>query len=67
MTKSMFFTSPTIPNEELYCLRKVCFIIEEGPKELIFEEEAAPAIADNEEETNKIDGVFLCREPGQGY
>ncbi len=59
--KSVFFTSPSIPNEELYCLRKFCSVIEDGPKELNFEEEAiAPSNADEEEETNDIDGGVFC-------
>ncbi len=35
--KSMFFTSITIPNKELYCTRKFCSILEDGPKDLFFE------------------------------
>ncbi len=59
--KSVFFTSPTIQNKELYCSRKFCSIIEEGPKELIFEEESiVPSNADEEEEANEIDGGVFC-------
>ncbi len=54
--KSVFFTSPSIPNEELYCSKKFCIILREGPADFLFEDEAINASNFGEEEdSNEID------------
>ena len=54
--KSVFFTSPSIPNEELYCSKKFCIILSEGPADFFFEDEAINASNFGEEEdSNEID------------
>ncbi len=57
-TKSVFFSSPSIPDEELYCSRKFCVVLEEGPSKDFFDEEDVTPTIDNEAPTlnnNEID------------
>ncbi len=51
-----FFTLAFIPNKELYSQRKFCIVLREGPKDLLFEDEATNDPHTGEEEDfNGID------------
>ena len=66
MTNSVFFSSPSIPNIELYCSKKFCIIIEDGPPEPFFNEEAVPAdIGDNPDQGEvEIDRAVFAQGTG---
>ncbi len=63
-TKSAFFTLASIPNEEIYCSRKFCIVLREGPKNLLFEDEATNGsiAAGEEEDFNGIDQAVFSVE-----
>ncbi len=58
--KSVFFTSPMIPNKELYCSKKFCTVLEEGPEDLLFDGEVQePSNVEEEQAPTEIDGAVF--------
>ncbi len=55
-----FFTLTSIPNEEVYCSRKFCNVLREGPEDLFFEDEAINASnVGEEDDENEIEEVVF--------
>ena len=51
----------TIPNEELYCSKKFCTVLEEGPEDLLFDGEVQePSNVEEEQAPTEIDGAVFC-------
>ena len=51
---------PTIPNEEHYCSKKFCTVLEEGPEDLLFDGEVQePTNVEEEQAPTEIDGAVF--------